>query len=366
MAGGPFAPTALMDAVRTAVQGASATVSGRRPRLYAALDLGTNNCRLLIAQRARDGFRVVDSFSRIVRLGEGMAHTGVLSQAAMDRAVAALAACAAKLAKRSVDHVRCVATQACRTATNGAEFLDRVRVETGIDLEVITPEQEAQLAVLGCANLIDPAVEGALVVDIGGGSTELSWANLGRDPARPTIGAWTSIPIGVVTLADRHPETADTAAWYAAMKAEAAGHLEGFARLPAIADAFSRRRAHLVGTSGAVTSLAGVHLGLARYSRKRVDGMWIARRHTLDAIARLAGKSREERAREPCIGPDRADLVLAGGAILEAVLDVWPSERIRVADRGLREGIILSLLSERSRERDRRHPGRPDRRGRGR
>jgi exopolyphosphatase / guanosine-5'-triphosphate,3'-diphosphate pyrophosphatase len=325
--------------------------SGRGPQLYAALDLGTNNCRLLVAQRAPDGFRVVDSFSRIVRLGEGLVSTGELSPAAMARAHEALEVIAGKLARRPVHKARFVATQACRAARNGSAFLAEVEARTGIRFETISPREEAHLAVAGCANLIDPAARGALVVDIGGGSTELSFAL--RDPAsgQVRVQAWTSLPIGVVTLADRFPEP-DLAAgacphWYRAMVDEALGLVRGFHREGPLARLFREGRAHVIGTSGAVTSLAGVHLGLERYNRALVDGLWIGADQTLAAIARLRARSKAGRAAEPCIGADRADLVLAGAAILEAVLQTWPGERLRVADRGLREGLILSMLEGR-------------------
>jgi exopolyphosphatase / guanosine-5'-triphosphate,3'-diphosphate pyrophosphatase len=354
MAGGMSAPAAVLEAVSVALQNASALVPRQRPPLFAALDLGTNNCRLLIAQRTRDGFRVVDSFSRIVRLGEGLALTGKLSDAAMDRALSALEACANRLRRKDLAGVRCVATQACRAASNGAQFIERAFVETGIQLDVIAPEDEARLAVAGCADLIDPSAEGALVVDIGGGSTELSFARH-RHGDVPDLLDWVSLPMGVVTLADNHPEHGDREAWYSDMVQAARAQVARFNPPRAMASAFAARRAHIVGTSGAATSLAGVHLGLQRYSRKRVDGMWLRETHARAAISRLKALTPQQRAKVPCIGPNRADLVLAGGALLQAVLERWPSERIRVADRGLREGLILSMLAD--------HAGQPARVG---
>lgn len=324
--------------------------AGRGPApLYAALDLGTNNCRLLVAQKLPGGgFRVVDSFSRIVRLGEGLAASGELGTAAMDRTHDALAAIARKLARRPVQHARFVATQACRAARNGQAFLDEVRARTGIAFETITPREEAHLAVAGCGDLIGEGARAALVVDIGGGSTELSFATRVKGGLR--VQAWTSLPVGVVTLADRFPEEGHDAAsrahWYGRMHAEALDLVRGFHRDGPLARLFGEGRAHIIGTSGAVTSLAGVHLGLERYSRAEVDGLWIETGATRAAIQRLLAASPAERAAEPCIGPERADLVLAGAAILEAVLDTWPSQQLRVADRGLREGLILTMIRE--------------------
>lgn len=350
-----------------------AAQAGRRDELFGALDLGTNNCRLLIAAPTADGFRAVDAFSRIVRLGEGLSAGGALTPDAMDRAVDALKVCAVKLRRRSVRRVRCVATQACRAAANGSEFVERVRDETGIGLDVITAQEEARLSVVGCVSLIDQDSEAAMVVDIGGGSTELSWVDVsslrvaqeqaardGRRVLRPPILAWVSAPIGVVTLAERFPERADRRAWYEEMRAFAREHLPAPPGVAHLRAQFADGRGHLVGTSGAVTSLAGMHLRLPRYDRSKVDGLWVSLEEARAAARELRGMCQEERAAQPCIGPERADLVLAGCAILEAVTEAWPSRRLRVADRGLREGMLLSLMHA---PRRRRRRGRARRRG---
>lgn len=312
--------------------------------VFAALDLGTNNCRLLVAEPSSRGFRVIDSYSKIVRLGEGLAAAGRLSDAAMERALSALRACAQKVAVHPQLTLRCIATQACRAAANGAEFLARVRRETGLALEVVTPQEEARLSVLGCAALVDPAMEVALVIDIGGGSTELSWVDARTVRAEPRILAWTSLTVGVVTLAERMPETG-VEGWYGAMLEHVGEELRAFADAERLRDAFRRRRAHIVGTSGAVSSLAGVHLDLPRYQRSRVDGLWMSADDVRATAARVRGFSPAERAAHPCIGPDRADLVVPGSAILEAVCAHWPAPRVRVADRGLREGVLVELMA---------------------
>ena len=334
-------------------------VSGREPLLYGALDLGTNNCRLLIARPARDGFRVVDSFSRIVRLGEGLSRTGRLDDAAMERAYEALVLCGERVAKKGVESSRlmAVATQACRQADNGAAFIERVRAGTGLRLRIIDPIEEARLAVEGCLNLFDDRAEAVLVVDVGGGSTELSW--LKRTDGAFVLEGWMSAPIGVVTLAERHPEPADGTRgallpWYEAMVADMGEALSRAPIDPALREVFAAGRAHLVGTSGAITSLAGIHLRLRRYQRNLVDGLWMTRGDCEKAAERLIQLGPEGRAAESCIGPDRADLVLAGAAIMEAVQRAWPSERVRVADRGLREGLLLQKMREDRRPRRRR------------
>ena len=338
----------------------------RRPpgdsEVFAALDLGTNNCRLLIALPTAHGFRIVDAYSRIVRLGEGLSQTGRLAESAMERALGALSVCADKILRRGASKVRAVATQACRSAANGPEFLERVRELTGLRLSIISPREEAQLAVAGCLNLLDLEAEMALVLDVGGGSTELSWLDLtepGLDvPPRQLahwrlpIKAWLSVPIGVVTLAERFPQGV-AAGGFRDMVEAVKGEIAAFSKADAFREVFASGRAHLVGTSGAITSLAGLHLGLARYDRARVDGLWMTRTECQAVAERLAGLTVAERGAQPCIGPHRADLVHAGAAILQAVQEVWPCERVRVADRGLREGLLLSLMSDRRRGRRR-------------
>ncbi len=328
---------------------------GRPPVCYGALDLGTNNCRLLIATpddggAQGAGFRVVEAFSRIVRLGEGLSHTGRLGEPAMDRAVAALSVCADKLRRRRTVKVDAVATQACRVAANGAEFVERVQAATGLRLRVIAPEEEARLSVAGCSALLDPEAEAALVVDVGGGSTELSWIDLARSrrDGRPHAVAWLSVPLGVVTLAERFPEPVPAeAAWFRAMVDHVKGEVARFGGADALKPRFHEGRSQLLGTSGAITSLAGLHLGLKRYERARVDGLRLTHADCRAAADRLLAMTREGRAAEPCIGPDRADLVLAGAAILDGVQELWPCARVRVADRGLREGLLMSLMAER-------------------
>src|ERR1700726_3742578 len=240
--------------------------------VYAALDLGTNNCRLLIACPSGDSFRVVDSFSRIIRLGEGISATGCISDAAIDRAIAALSICRDKIQSRKAKRLRLIATEACRAASNAGDFRDRVAAETGIELEVIDRETEAALAVIGCSPLPDPKGRGATLFDIGGGSTEMG--RIERDPggpnAAPRIKAWMSIPLGVVTLAEHFGGRDVTPQSYALMVQEVAQHIAPFGS----EHGTELDRMHLLGTSGMVTTLAGIHLNLHRYDRRRVDGIW--------------------------------------------------------------------------------------------
>jgi len=343
--------------------------------IYGALDLGTNNCRLLVAKPSRRGFVVVDAFSRIIRLGEGVHGSGRLSDDAMKRTIGALRVCADKLRRRGVMRSRLIATEACRIATNGAEFIDRVHNETGLQLEIVGRETEAKLAVSGCASLLDRSCDWALVFDIGGGSSELIWLDLkqlGRSSRRTLndrlgvqncIAAWTSLPIGVVSLAERHGGREVSQENYEAMVDDVMVALNGFESQYRFGERVEQHRAHFLGTSGTVTTISGIHLKLPHYERSRVDGCWL----TADQVRRvsndLIAMSYDERVAQPCIGHERADLVLAGCAILEALLRVWPCQRLRVADRGLREGILTTLMAEDGH--DRRADQRPNRRRRG-
>jgi exopolyphosphatase/guanosine-5'-triphosphate,3'-diphosphate pyrophosphatase len=322
----------------------AATGNGFVDRAYGALDLGTNNCRLLVAKPTAWGFRVVDAFSRIVRLGEGLHHSGELSRPAMDRAIEALKVCTDKMIRRNVERSRLIATEACRQASNGREFIDRVRDETGLRLEIIDRETEANLAVAGSAALLDPECECALVFDIGGGSSELML--LAVRPDGHKIEAWTSLPVGVVTLAERFGGIDVTEQVFDAMVTDVLPLLREFEDRHGICGRFETGRSHMLGTSGTVTTLAGVHLNLQRYDRSRVDGCWLLTDDIGKVTRSLLAMTYDQRASSPCIGRERADLVLAGCAILEAIRQMWPCSRVRVADRGLREGILSTLMSE--------------------
>ena len=324
----------------------------RRSRgpLYAALDLGTNNCRLLIARPHEGGFRVLDGFTRIVRLGEGLSTTGRLSDAAMERTMEALRLCRNKLREHEPTRMRLIATEACRAASNGEAFIARVESELGLKLEIVDRQTEASLAVTGCADLIEEKASGALMFDIGGGSSELAWLDFrGGRPRRTgrmaaSIRSWQSLPVGVVSIAEKFGGVEVTPESFEAMVAFVAGHLRQFRGREKLRQMIAEHPVHLIGTSGTVTTLAGLHLGLERYERQKVDGLWM-RREEIDAtMSALLGMTFERRVAHACIGRDRADLVLPGCAIFEAIRREWPTDRVRVADRGLREGILISLI----------------------
>jgi exopolyphosphatase / guanosine-5'-triphosphate,3'-diphosphate pyrophosphatase len=317
--------------------------------LYAALDLGTNNCRLLVAAPTRPGqFRVVDAFSRIVRLGEGLGATGRLNDNAMDRAIEALKICRDKLETHDVRRARLIATEACRQASNGEEFLARVKSETGLELEIINRQTEARLAVSGCGTLVERETDAVVLFDIGGGSSEIALIDVSerRSPRLAEhIIAWTSLPVGVVTLAERFGGRDVTTDNFAVMVDHVAELINDFSERHKLGDLVKSQNFHLLGTSGTVTTLAGIHLGLERYDRRRIDGIWMQNDDVTEMTSKLLSWSFDERVANPCIGADRADLVLAGCAILDAIRNVWPSQKLRVADRGLREGILTELMS---------------------
>src|SRR5258706_14859720 len=312
--------------------------------VYAELALGTISRRLLIACPTGDGFRVVDSFSRIIRLGEGIPATGCISDAAIERAIAALSICRDKIQSKKAGRLRLIATESCRAASNADVLRNRVAAETGIRLEVINRETEATLAVIGCSPLLDPQGRGAILFDIGGGSTELVRIERDGDEqnAAARIKAWMSIPLGVVTLAEHFGGRDVTAQSYALMVQEVAQYIAPFAT----EHGDDLAGLHLLGTSGTVTTLAGVHLNLVRYDRRRIDGVWMSDADVTTTIARLLGMSYQERANNNCISAERADLVLAGCAILDAIRNAFPLPRLRVADRGLREGMLVEMMRE--------------------
>jgi exopolyphosphatase/guanosine-5'-triphosphate,3'-diphosphate pyrophosphatase len=313
---------------------------------YAALDLGTNNCRLLVARPTGDGFRVIDAFSRIIRLGEGISASGRISAAAIERAASALTICRNKMRNKGVTRARLIATEACRAAKNGEEFRDHIASALGLELEVIDRETEATLAATGCTPLIDPDAEGVILFDIGGGSSELVRLTRSREapggPPLPQIAGWISLTHGVVTLAERYGGHVVSREIYEAMVGDVARDIAPFAaKHGGDVDGI-----HMLGTSGTVTTIAGVHLNLRRYDRSRVDGCWMNEQQINAVVEKLLTMSYEDRAASPCIGIERADLVLAGCAILDAIRRAFPCPRLRVADRGLREGMLVQMMRE--------------------
>ncbi|OHC54665.1 MAG: exopolyphosphatase [Rhodobacterales bacterium RIFCSPHIGHO2_02_FULL_62_130] len=358
------------DAIHAAVEapfGASlqspsvppATGSGQ---LYAAVDLGTNSCRMLIAQPRGSQFSVVDSFSKTVQLGVGLEASGRLSRASMGRTMQALRICQKKIEQHGVKRMRLVATEACRRAKNSREFMKQVRRETGLQVEIIAAEEEARLAVISCAPLVSAKTEQLLVVDIGGGSTELVWVDLSGvapdDRARsimrlhrgfsgqPEGGArvvdWISVPLGVATLKDQFQDVEDDGARFALMSWFFEENLSSFSPYNS---AQAREGFQIIGTSGTVTTVAASYLGLRRYDRTKVDGLQMTSDQIDLVIRDYLSLGPEGRRTDPRIGRDRHTLIMSGAAILQALMRIWPTDRLSVADRGLREGLLYAQMS---------------------
>ncbi|WP_084004885.1 Ppx/GppA phosphatase family protein [Magnetovibrio blakemorei] len=312
---------------------------------YAAIDLGTNNCRMLMARPFKGGFRIVDSFSRIVRLGEGVAAQGRLSEDAIKRTIGALKVCHAKIKAGGARRIRSVATEACRRAENGAEFLARVKEETCLDLETISPQVEAELTLTGCAPLLDVHRPHALVFDIGGGSTEVVWIDA-THPGGPVARDVISLPHGVVTLTEDFDGRTDTGEQYEDIVDLIDSSLSAFDQRNAISQAVAKGQVQMLGTSGTVTTLGAMHLQLSRYDRSKVDGLSLRFSDICDVVNHLGTLDHEQRLQHPCIGPRRGDLIMAGCAVLDAVCRRWPVGSLMVADRGIREGILMNLMIE--------------------
>ncbi len=313
--------------------------------VFAAVDLGTNNCRLLVGAPTAHGFRVLDSYSKVVRLGEGLQESGQLSQQAMDRAIDALQACADRLARRSTYGLRAIATEACRRASNAGPFLERVAQQTGLQLDVISTREEAKLALEGCTPLLAGEARRALLFDIGGGSTELVWVRLSPSQ-RPELIGTLSMPVGVVGLSERYGGQAFTNDGFAAMVADVSTRLAAFEKVHCISEEIRRGAVQLLGTSGTVTTLAGEFLALDRYRRFAVDGQVLSLAAAQGAVSALRSMGQARLAAHPCVGAERADFVLPGCAIYTAIHTMWPVPQVTVADRGLREGMLLRLIRD--------------------
>lgn len=331
-------------------------------QLYAALDLGTNSCRMLIAQPKGSQFLVVDSFSKTVQLGAGLEASGKLSRASMNRTIQALRICEKKIEKHGVGRMRLVATEACRRASNSKEFIKQVRRETGLTIEIIGSEEEARLAVISCAPLVRAGSEQLLIVDIGGGSTELVWIDLSQvDPAdrsksimrlssgfdRQGLGDarvvdWISVPLGVATLKDQFIDVEDDSARFALMSWFFEESLATFS--PATV-AQPRKGFQIIGTSGTVTTVAASFLGLRRYDRAKVDGLVMSSDQIDLVIREYLALGPEGRRTDPRIGRDRHTLIMSGAAILQALMRIWPTDQLSVADRGLREGLLYAQMT---------------------
>jgi exopolyphosphatase / guanosine-5'-triphosphate,3'-diphosphate pyrophosphatase len=355
------------ESVALAPRRRSREAASPETELYAALDLGTNSCRMLIAAPDAGHFRVVDAFAKSVRLGSGLERTGCLSRGAIARTLAALETCAEKLDRYRVQNLRLVATEACRRARNGSHFLGLAARQTGLRLEVIRPEEEARLAVISCAPLVSPDAAQLLVFDIGGGSTELVWLDLSEiaparraqaivdlqmgggacGPEAARIVDFISVPLGVATLHERYADVLDDSARFALMSWYFEEQIAGFKPYIESLAGDDPTAFQMIGTSGTVTTVGAAHLGLRRYDRKKVDGMRLSAKAIDAVIARFLKLGPEGRRNDIGLGRDRSELIMSGAAILQTLLRIWPTESMRVADRGLREGMLFAMMSAR-------------------
>lgn len=323
---------------------------------YAAIDLGTNSCRLVIATPTPSSFRIVETFSKITRLGEGIINNNELSRPAIKRTIGALKVCAGVLAEYAPIHSsRFVATAACRRAINCKNFLEQVKKETDLNLEIISSQEEARLAVVGCIPLLARNIKRALIFDIGGGSTEISLARTTNN-GNTFIEGFISLPYGVVTISEAFPSHDMTDLAYNTIIERTHKILNDFEEKHHIREAIANQEIQIIGTSGTVTVLGAVHLNLPRYNRSAVDGIAMSKQDIDHTIAKIKRIGDEGRKKHPCIGSSKADLTMAGCAIIEALTSFWPISEITVADRGIREGILLDLMHSRKHQPNKKHP----------
>lgn len=311
--------------------------------VFAAIDLGTTNCRLLIASPTPTGFAVKETFSRITRLGEGLVYDGMLSERAIKRTISALNLCVKKLEKYKTVKSRFVATEACRRAKNGKDFIARVKKETGLDMEIISFGEECRLGVFGCVPLINRNIRYALVFDIGGGSTEVSFAKIDRNN-QVKIEGGLSFPLGVITVSEAFTGKELSSAAYRAVVKKVLSYLQPFEGKYGISRLIQQGEVQMIAMSGTVTTIGAFHLELPAYNRAVVDGMALSYDDLIKAKRKLEKMSYAEKEAHPCIGTLRADLSLPGCAILQGICEMWPIGEITIADRGLREGIVLDLI----------------------
>lgn len=311
---------------------------------YAAIDLGTNSCRLVIATPTPTSFRVLETFSKITCLGEGIIQDNELSKDAIRRTVAALKVCRGVINEYSpIVKQRFVATAACRRAKNCQEFVDLVKREADIQLEIISSKEEARLAVVGCVPLLNRRIKRALVFDIGGGSSEISLARITQS-GKTFIEGFVSLPYGVVTVSEAFPKQEMTDLAYNSIVERTQKILAEFDVRYGISEGIQKQEIQVIGTSGTVTVLGAVHLNLPRYNRSAVDGLSLSGADLAKVIQKIKNIGDEGRCHHPCIGPQKADLTIAGCAIIEALITFWNVSEITVADRGIREGILLDLM----------------------
>jgi exopolyphosphatase/guanosine-5'-triphosphate,3'-diphosphate pyrophosphatase len=311
--------------------------------VFAAIDLGTNSCRLLVC-RFDGKIRIIDSFSKVVRLGENIQTTGALSEDAIDRSLKALKVCVDKVHHNRVTHLRAVTTEACRRALNGHVLVARAKDELNLDLEIISSEEEALLALAGCSGIFQNNIPYGIAFDIGGGSTEVMWASISEKAPNFRIIDWISLPYGVVTLSDEYGAHSTSPRIYEQIHTKVTADLKKFADKNTIHTHIQDKQVQMIGTSGTITTLAAIHLNLSRYDRHVIDGVYLRTVDAKNITQSLLHMPLKQRNAHACIGVGRSDLVITGSAILEGILNTFDVPWLRVADRGVREGILVDLI----------------------
>ena len=298
---------------------------------YAAIDLGTNTCLLLVAEWDGQELHPLVREMRVVRLGENLDRTGRISSTALDRATAALTEYRDIITSSGCQEMRCVATSAFRDAPNKDELTERIRNITGLEIEEISGEEEARLVHRAVQEAFPEETGERASVDVGGGSTEIIFDKQGH------LHEVHSLPLGSVRLTERHfSHDPPAAVEVAALRDNISTVLED-SGLPT-------KVASLIGVGGTATTLAAIHLELEDYDPVKVHGRILKQRDLETILERCLALPYEQRVRLPGLHPGRADVIMAGTIILLAIMGHLQDKMIRISDRGIRWGIIAEMI----------------------
>jgi exopolyphosphatase/guanosine-5'-triphosphate,3'-diphosphate pyrophosphatase len=316
--------------------------------------------------------KVIDSFAKIISLGEGIKQTGVLSEEAIERTIVALRACKKKLDSHRIYKMRAVATEACRQASNTKSLIERVNSEIGVDLEVISPQEEARLVLKGCSGVISDEKNYGILMDIGGGSTEVVWLKINKGMTRPTISVIDSIslPFGVVTISDTYTHSKNNQEIYTVLRKNILSTIDTFMKKNNIRTNFSKGDVQVITSSGTTTTLGSLTLGLSTYDRSSVDGKDFSSKKIVEVGEELLSRYLSSTPTTVKLGKEknfitnkffdhvldksseefkifaynRMGLLAAGVVIINSILESIGDCLVRIADRGVREGILYDLM----------------------
>ncbi len=303
--------------------------------VLAAIDVGTNTVRALVAETDGPGrFRTLYADQTVTRLGEGFLATRSLGWEPMRRTVEVVARYADLARAHGAEAIAAVGTAAARDARNGAEFSAEVERAAGLRLEILPGEREAALALRGVLFGLGLGRERLLVMDVGGGSTEFVVAASGA-PERLL-----SVRLGVVALTEQYLKCNPPRSWELVKLEGAIGD-----RCDDLAERLGEVRGRVcAGTGGTVTTLATIDMGLREYDPRRVNGYRLYRRRLTELYRWLSRMTLESRRRVPGLEPDRADVIVAGAAIVLQAMETLGFSELKVSDAGLREGVLLDLM----------------------